>query len=89
MTTNEASLSDESPSRGLSRRGFLKGAGLTSAGALLLPSELLGQPAAPVPALESGPEGVPIALNINGSAYRLTLEPRATLLDTGEDGQRG
>jgi xanthine dehydrogenase YagT iron-sulfur-binding subunit len=65
---------------GLSRRGFLKGIGVTSvATGLLSPTELqktLAQEAKIV-----GPGEVPVTLKINGQNRQLTIEPRVTLLD--------
>jgi xanthine dehydrogenase YagT iron-sulfur-binding subunit len=69
------------PASGFSRRGFIRGVGL-SGGALgtgLLEQEAQ---AAPVPANISGPAAAPITLQINGKPYKTTVEPRETLLDT-------
>ncbi len=64
----------------LTRRDFLKGAGVAVSGGLLV-GEQLAQ-AAPAPAGEVlGPGAVPITLRINGKEHRLELEPRITLLD--------
>jgi xanthine dehydrogenase YagT iron-sulfur-binding subunit len=65
---------------GLSRRGFLKGIGVTSvATGFLTPSTLqqtLAQEAKVV-----GPGEVPLTLRINGQERQLNVEPRVTLLD--------
>jgi len=67
------------PEQGFSRRGFLRGAGVTS-GALgvgiLEPEEAEAAPPAVTPAGETS-----ITLNINGKATKVTVEPRTTLLD--------
>ncbi len=72
--------------QGVSRRGFLKGAGLTAAGAAIIESGLAGMgEAAPaagasVPAVV-GPGRVPITLRLNGTNRRLEVEPRTTLAE--------
>jgi xanthine dehydrogenase YagT iron-sulfur-binding subunit len=66
---------------GVSRRDFLKSAGLggvaaTAAGALG-PSDVEAQTAPAV----LGPGDVPVALTVNGTRVDLRIEPRVTLLD--------
>lgn len=69
----------------VTRRGFLKGAGLTAAGAAILESGLVG--AREAAALEAsapivvGPGSVPLMLRINGMSRRLDVEPRTTLAE--------
>jgi xanthine dehydrogenase YagT iron-sulfur-binding subunit len=68
------------PKSGFSRRGFIRGVGI-SGGALgtgLLEQEGV---AAPAPANVTGPGPVPITLNINGKPLQLSVEPRVTLVD--------
>lgn len=68
------------PKSDFSRRGFLKGASITS-GVLttgILETEAEAQSGARV----SGPGEVPITLTINGKQHKLSVEPRSTLLDT-------
>ena len=62
---------------GFSRRSFLKtvGASGVAAGVLKAP----GAEAQTVNAV--GPGAVPVTLNVNGQALRLSIEPRVTLLD--------
>ena len=65
----------------VTRRDFLKGAGVAVSGGLLA-----GQAAAKAPPPEktakvSGPGAVPITLRVNGKSHKLSLEPRVTLLD--------
>lgn len=65
---------------GISRRGFLKGAGLTTAGTMVLHSGVLagtGKPEEDNKAL--GPDAVTIAMKVNGRVRKLSIEPRATL----------
>jgi xanthine dehydrogenase YagT iron-sulfur-binding subunit len=63
-----------------SRRGFLQGlgagTGVLSTG-ILVEEEAQAAPATPV----SGPDAVAITLDINGRAYKASVEPRTTLLD--------
>ena len=63
---------------GFSRRNFLKtmGAGGVAAGVLTTAPNVEAQTVNAV-----GPGAVPITLNVNGKALRLTIEPRVTLLD--------
>src|SRR5436190_21494008 len=65
---------------GVSRRGFLKGIGVgTVASGLLSPLGLKQAIAKDSDVL--GPGEIPLALNINGQARKLNVEPRVTLLD--------
>ncbi|HEX5707694.1 MAG TPA: (2Fe-2S)-binding protein [Pyrinomonadaceae bacterium] len=72
---------------GVTRRGFLKGAGLTAAGAALADAVARGATAsARDEALEAeakvaGPGAVAVALKVNGTERRLSVEPRATLAE--------
>lgn len=64
----------------LTRRDFLKGAGVTVSGGLLIGEKVAAaSPEATTPIL--GPGKVPISLRINGKPQKLELEPRVTLLD--------
>jgi xanthine dehydrogenase YagT iron-sulfur-binding subunit len=67
------------PKNGFSRRGFIRGVGI-STGALgsgLLETAALAAPAGAM----AGPDAVPVTLKINGKPYNLNLEPRVTLID--------
>lgn len=65
---------------GLSRRGFLKGIGVTSvATGFLSPSSLHQALAQDSKVL--GPGEIPLTLKINGQDRQLNVEPRVTLLD--------
>jgi aerobic-type carbon monoxide dehydrogenase small subunit (CoxS/CutS family) len=68
---------------GISRRTFLKGAGVAAAGTAVLDSGLLAHAA--IPPRVAGPGATAITLNVNGSARRVTVEPRTTLADALRD----
>jgi xanthine dehydrogenase YagT iron-sulfur-binding subunit len=75
----------DSSRSGISRRGFLKGAGLTAAGTALLDgvqafsSETADEPAHGV--TEMGPGPATVRLNVNGAEHTLEIEPRTTLAE--------
>ena len=69
------------PGDGVSRRGFLKGAGVAVSAVTMLREGLLPSPVAAAEAKTAGPGAVPMTLRINGQAHAVTLEPRVTLLD--------
>lgn len=64
----------------VSRRAFLKGAGLTAAGSAVLESGLLAQAGASGPKV-MGPDAVSITLKVNGVGKSVEVEPRTTLAD--------
>lgn len=73
-------------SRGsITRRGFLKGAGLTAAGTALLEgvqgftSEAKAAETSGI--TELGPGAVPVRLLVNGSEHTIEIEPRTTLAE--------
>jgi aerobic-type carbon monoxide dehydrogenase small subunit (CoxS/CutS family) len=70
---------------GISRRGFLKGAGITAAGTALLEG-VQGFSREPIAATPNGvevfgPEPFPVHLLINGKDHALEIEPRTTLAE--------
>lgn len=68
-------------SSGLSRRGFLKGIGVSTAAAGVI---IAVKPIAEAAANDNGvvgPGGVPVTLKVNGQNKKLSVEPRVTLLD--------
>ena len=79
--------SKESKKNGLSRRRFIKGAGLTAAGTAMLQGSVL--------AFEEGiqqasgkiysPDGASIAFKVNGELKSVTVEPRNTLSEVLRD----
>ena len=76
---------DQDENRGISRRGFLKGAGLTAAGTALLDGvQAFSRESAAIKnpdVKEMGPGPVPVHLKINGKEQSLEIEPRTTLAD--------
>jgi xanthine dehydrogenase YagT iron-sulfur-binding subunit len=70
------------PSKGFSRRQFIKGSGLAAVSASVLANEGLLKAATrdETPGV-SGPGPVPVHLRINGVEHQLRVEPRVTLLD--------
>jgi len=75
-------------SHGVTRRGFLKGAGLSAAGASLMQSGLSAAEAAVEGAREAnvaGPGRVPVVLTVNGRKRKLSIEPRTTLAEALRD----
>ena len=76
------------PPAGLSRRGFLKGAGVSAATAVLLDGTVAAMAEANAKQAESkviGPDAVPFTLHINGKDYQVRAEPRATLAQVLRD----
>lgn len=73
----------ESARNGITRRGFLKGAGLTAASTALLDGvQALHAETTETPGVtEMGPGPVPLQLNINGAEHTIELEPRTTLAE--------
>ena len=69
--------------KGISRRGFLKGAGLTTAGTAMASSGVLGFNHAPAVEADKtlGPEAMTIQLKVNGHLRKISVEPRTTLAD--------
>jgi xanthine dehydrogenase YagT iron-sulfur-binding subunit len=65
---------------GLSRRGFLKGAGVAAAGAAIADGSLEALAAEERSRL-LGPSAVPVTLKVNGADKKLILEPRTTLAE--------
>lgn len=65
----------------LSRRGFLKGAGLTTAGTVMANSGLMAIDVkfGPARGESYGPDATRINLNVNGQIFPIICEPRTTL----------
>src|ERR1700761_5646918 len=80
----EKSAAGQNASSGVSRRGFLQGAGFAAADALLPLSrevraeQTVGGTGAPA---SLGPGAVSLVLNVNGKKQPLLVEPRVTLAE--------
>jgi aerobic-type carbon monoxide dehydrogenase small subunit (CoxS/CutS family) len=74
-------MSNRTGSKGFSRRGFLKGAGVAAAGAAMgnAAVDVLAQEKESRPIL--GPEPLSVTLNINGQSRSLQIEPCTTLAE--------
>lgn len=77
----------DTPRTDVSRRGFLKGAGLTAATTVLDTASALAHDAheAAKSGAALGPAAVPIKLHINGQEHAVMVEPRYTLAETLRD----
>jgi xanthine dehydrogenase YagT iron-sulfur-binding subunit len=81
-------LSENEKQGSITRRGFLRGAGVTAAGSLILEqAHVLNREAhaAIHQGQALGPHAVPITLLINGQTHNVTVEPRATLAEALRD----
>jgi xanthine dehydrogenase YagT iron-sulfur-binding subunit len=72
---------DATAEHGVSRRDFLRGAGVAVSGTLIAGEGLLHARPPESEAGVVGPGAVPFTLRINGKPCQMTLEPRVTLLD--------
>jgi xanthine dehydrogenase YagT iron-sulfur-binding subunit len=74
----------DTPKIEVSRRGFLKGAGLTAATTVLDTATALAHDAqqAAKGDMAVGPDAVPIKLHVNGQEHAVSVEPRYTLAET-------
>jgi aerobic-type carbon monoxide dehydrogenase small subunit (CoxS/CutS family) len=84
--TEEQRTNQGDPARnGISRRGFLKGAGLTAAGTALLDGvQAFSRETANVAThgvTELGPGPTQVTLNVNDKEHRIEIEPRSTLAE--------
>jgi aerobic-type carbon monoxide dehydrogenase small subunit (CoxS/CutS family) len=77
----------ENSKKGISRRGFLRGAGLTTVGTMALQTGVLGDALAQEEIDEkfTGPEAGVIELRVNGKIRTLLIEPRTTLASALRD----
>ena len=77
----------DTPKVKFSRRGFLKGAGVTAATTVIESANALARETKD--ALSSdravGPDALPVKLHINGQEHSVTIEPRYTLAETLRD----
>jgi xanthine dehydrogenase YagT iron-sulfur-binding subunit len=77
----------DAPKIGFSRRGFLKGAGVTAATTAIESANALVREAKDVVHSDRavGPEALSVKLHINGREHSVTIEPRYTLAETLRD----
>src|SRR5690348_16730988 len=81
MKRKKSKSSQNQPEQGVSRRDFLRGAGVAVSGSLIAGEGMLrATPAEPAGGVV-GPGAVSFTLRVNGKAHPVTLEPRVTLLD--------
>jgi aerobic-type carbon monoxide dehydrogenase small subunit (CoxS/CutS family) len=75
------------PKTRFSRRGFLKGAGVTAATTVIESANALARETTSALRQERavGPDALPIKLNVNGQEHAVTIEPRYTLAETLRD----
>ena len=65
-----------------SRRGFLRGAGITAAGTVIASSGVLGLQGQTADTDKTlGPDTITIGMKVNGKMRKLSIEPRTTLAD--------
>ena len=79
--------SESKPSKGITRRSFIRGAGLSTAGSVLLTSNALAfdYKEQLVAGKEFGPEAVTIKMKVNGMMNSISVEPRTTLASALRD----
>ncbi|HXE53630.1 MAG TPA: 2Fe-2S iron-sulfur cluster-binding protein [Tepidisphaeraceae bacterium] len=88
MPRNAEEGTATTPRGGLSRRGFLKGAGVSAASTVVLNGTLAGMAEAQATASEPkvfGPGAVSVTLNINGKPQQVQVEPCTTLAEALRD----
>lgn len=84
MKNDSRERSPEKKKQGVSRRAFLRGAGVTTAGTVALASGMLSFTAAePAPAKTAilGPGEAEVKFSVNGRQHTLWIEPRTTLAE--------
>jgi aerobic-type carbon monoxide dehydrogenase small subunit (CoxS/CutS family) len=81
MSRKKDKMAKPPGSSSVSRRDFLRGAGVAVSGGLIVGETVQAKAAAGATTPILGPGKVPITLRINGKPQKLELEPRVTLLD--------
>jgi xanthine dehydrogenase YagT iron-sulfur-binding subunit len=84
MKRKKSKQTQAPPDSGVSRRDFLRGAGVAVSGSILAGEGLL-HAATEAPGEVRGPGETKVTLRINGRPKTLTIEPRVTLLDAMRD----
>lgn len=74
---------DPTPKKGISRRSFIRGAGLSTAGSVLMTTNAfaLDSKEQSINGNEYGPDATTIQIKVNGKTMSLSVEPRTTLAD--------
>jgi len=77
----------DTPKTEISRRGFLKGAGLTAATTVIESASALARDAKEAMQADRGvgPNAIPVKLDVNGQEHTVSIEPRYTLAETLRD----
>ncbi len=75
------------PGKSITRRSFIRGAGLSTAGSVLLTTNAfaLDYNEAPTVGKEFGPDAMTIKMKVNGMTKSLSVEPRTTLASALRD----
>jgi len=81
MSRRKDKLAKPAASSSVSRRDFLRGAGVAVSGTLIAGETARANPEGGHATAILGPGKVPVTLRINGKPQKLELEPRVTLLD--------
>jgi aerobic-type carbon monoxide dehydrogenase small subunit (CoxS/CutS family) len=84
---SESEISPDGTRKGISRRKFLRGAGLTTVGTVALQTGVLGNNTSEEGLDEKvlGPDAELIKLKVNGKSHALAVEPRMTLASALRD----
>ncbi|MCP4976802.1 MAG: (2Fe-2S)-binding protein [Maribacter sp.] len=79
--------SGSQPKKAITRRSFLRGAGLSTAGSVLLTTNAfaIDYNEYPVAGEEFGPDAITIKMKVNGITKSLSVEPRTTLASALRD----
>ena len=82
---NKKTESSAKQTKGISRRSFIRGAGMSTAGSVLLSSEAFALEAGEDEGIEYGPDAMTIQIKVNGRIESLSVEPRTTLASALRD----
>ncbi len=82
---NKKQQAGSGSSKGISRRGFIRGAGLSTAGSVLMTSEVFAFEYEEETGMELGPDATTIQMKVNGRMWSLSVEPRTTLASALRD----
>ncbi len=82
---NKKQQAGSGSSKGISRRGFIRGAGLSTAGSVLMTSEVFAFEYEEETGMELGPDATTIQMKVNGRMWSVSDEPRTTLASALRD----